>query len=48
MRAKVASMEELEDRLAKQDQLIRETYERASRATKASIDELVKVGRRRV
>ena len=41
-------IEELENRLAKQDHLIRETYERASRATKASIDELVKVGRRRV
>lgn len=40
-------IEELEERLAKQDHLIRETYERASRATKASIDELAKVGRRR-
>lgn len=41
-------IEELEERLAKQDHLIRETYERASRATRASIDELARVGRRRV
>lgn len=41
-------IEELEDRLAKEELLRREAYERVSRATKASIDELARVGRRRV
>ena len=41
-------IEELEERLAKEELLRREAYERGSRALRASIDELARVGRRRV